>query len=149
MNGFPLRREQEFMSSPDVEIFSRDACVERKAPNVQARHKLLFPSRWETTFLSYITTLQRQQTNQTAITGRVLTAGHCSALLSSHIPEGDVILRVYVTPCETSLSAWSTGIELWAFCVFVFVLVIYAIKLMTINIWLKCKDLLSQHFHLL
>ena len=132
-----------------MEIFSRDACIERKDRNVEARHKLLFPSQRETTFLSHITTLQRQQTNQTAITGRVSIAAHCSALLSSHIPEGDVTLSVHVTLCYTSLSSWSTGIERWAFCVFVFVLVIYAIKLMTINIWLKCKDLLSQHFHLL
>ena len=93
---FPLRGEQEFMSSLDVPIFSRDACADR---NVEARHKLLFPSQWVTTFLSHITTLQSQQTHQTANTGRVSIAVHCSALLPSHIPEVDVILIVYVIPC--------------------------------------------------
>ena len=100
ISRFPLRGKQEFMSSRDVEIFIfyRDVCVERKDRNVSARHKLLFPSQWETTFLSYITTPQRQQTNQTAITGPVSIAAHCSALLPSHIPDGDVILNVYITP---------------------------------------------------
>ena len=103
------------MFSLDVEIFSRDACVERKDRNVEARHQLLLRSQLETRFLSYITTLRRQQTNQTAITGRVLLALHCSkdpimnklmgslivaryAYFSPHMPEGDVILNVFVTP---------------------------------------------------
>ena len=73
------RWEHEFMSSRDVEIFARNARVERIDPNVEARNELLFPSRLQTTFLSYITTLQRQQTNQTAITGRASTAMHFSA----------------------------------------------------------------------
>ena len=100
ISRFPLRGEQEFMSSRDVEIFIfyRDVCVERKDRNVSARHKLLFPSQWETTFLSYITTIQRQETNQISVTGRVSIAVYCklSALLSSHIPE--VIPNVYVAP---------------------------------------------------
>ena len=75
---FPLKGEQEFMSSRDVEISSRVARVERKDRNIEARHKLLFPSQWETTFLPYTTTLQRKQTNQTAITGRV--SRNCSTL---------------------------------------------------------------------
>ena len=82
----PLREEQEFILSRDVEISSRNTCVERKDRKVEARHKLLFPSHLETTFSSCITTLQRHQTNQTAITGRGSTAVHCSTLLSSHIP---------------------------------------------------------------
>ena len=86
--------------SREVEIFSREACVERKDRNVE-EHKLIFPSQWETTFLSCITTLQRQQTNQIAITGPVSIAAQYSALtlLFPHIPEGDVRLNVYVTPC--------------------------------------------------
>ena len=40
---FPLRWEQEFMSSLDVPIFSHDANVLRKDRNIEARHKLLFP----------------------------------------------------------------------------------------------------------
>ena len=87
-------REQEFVSSLNVPIFSQDICVMRKDRNIEARHKLLFPSEWETTFLSYLTTLQHQQTNETAITGCVSTTEQCSTLLSSHIPEGDVMLNV-------------------------------------------------------
>ena len=106
---------------------------------------------WETTFLSYITTFQRQQTNQIAITGRVSIAVHCRALgqLSSHNPEGDVILNVYVSPCQTSLSVWSTCITHRTFCVFVFAVVVQVIQLITITIQLKCKNLVSQRFHLL
>ena len=89
------------MSSFDVPIFSLNASVWRKDLHVSPRHKLLFPSQWETTFLSYITTIQRQETNQISVTGRVSIAVYCklSALLSSHIPEGDVILNVDVSPC--------------------------------------------------
>ena len=43
------------MSSRDGEISFRDACVERKDRNVEARHKLLFPSHLETTLLSCTT----------------------------------------------------------------------------------------------
>ena len=115
------------MSSRDMEIFSQDTCIERKDQNIEARCKLMFLSQWETTFLSYIITIHHQQINQIAITGRVSITVHCSALYSSHIPEGDVILNVDVSPCQTSSSAWSTGIERWAFRVFVFVLVIQVI----------------------
>ena len=41
------------MSSQNLKIFSQDACVERKDRNVEAWHKLLFPSQWETTFEVY------------------------------------------------------------------------------------------------
>ena len=39
--------------------------------------------------------LTLQQANQIAITGHVFIAVNCSALLSGHTPEGDVILNVY------------------------------------------------------
>ena len=50
---FSLRGEQEFMYSLDVPLFSHDASVSRKDLHVLARHKLLFPSQWETTFEVY------------------------------------------------------------------------------------------------
>ena len=80
------------MSSRHMVIFSRDACLKRKDRNDEARHELMFPSPRETTLLSYITTLQPQQTNRTAITGCVSTAVNCSALFSFHIPNSDVTL---------------------------------------------------------
>ena len=55
----PLREEQESMCSRDVEISSRNACVERKDRNVEGRHKLVFPYHLETTFLS-CTTINKQ-----------------------------------------------------------------------------------------
>ena len=47
----PSRGEHEFMSSRDISIFSLDTSVSRKDLHVSARHKLVFPSQWETTYI--------------------------------------------------------------------------------------------------
>ena len=54
---FPLGGEQESMPSLDVPIFSLNASVLQKDPRASAKHKLLFPSQWETTY-KVITVLQ-------------------------------------------------------------------------------------------
>ena len=86
----PLRGKHEFMSSQDVEIFSGEACVERKDLNAEARCKLTFSSQWETTYLSYHHNTSRL-TNRPYChysqysTGCVSIAVHCSTLVPTHL----------------------------------------------------------------
>ena len=101
---FPLRGEHMFMPSQNMEIFSQAICTDRKDWNVEARQTPIPLSTGNNICVLHHNT----STNKPDCHHR--PCFYCSALLSSHIPEGDVKLNVYLTPCWTFLSAWSTGI---------------------------------------